>query len=372
MYLKENKPIRIVHFVSSISKSSGVMGVIMNYYRNIDTSKIQFDFIYFKTFENNYHQEISELGGRTYLVSSPKRLLKFQNDMNNIFSFYEYRIIHNHEVYLNGILSYIIKNKNIKIISHSHNTELSDRRISKLRNKILCHNINKTADIRLSCSEKAGESLYGVNTNFEVIYNAVDTNEFEFNQQKRQKMKEKLSIEDRVIIGHIGRYNHQKNHMFLIDIFKELNKKNPNALLLLIGEGPLKEEVLKKIEYLNLTESVIMLDFQNNISDYLQVMDIFVLPSLYEGLPVVGVEAQANSLPCVFSDNITREVGLLYETEFLSLKLNANTWADKINNMLGDISYTLKRQESRKEHIINKDFDIVDSTRKLEYIYTGL
>lgn len=357
----------ITHFVSSVSKGSGVMSVIMNYYRHIDREKYQFDFIYFREFPDNYIDEISRLGGNLYRITSPQNFFKFKKDLKIIFKDNNSTILHNHEVYLSVFLRKILSSK-IKIVTHSHNTELSDKRISKIRNKILCRNIIKNSNQLIACSNDAGKALYG-NANFSTLYNAIDVETFLFSKKKRNEVRKKMDLENEKIIGNIGRLCNQKNQLFLLDIFKELSQIDDNVKLIVIGDGELKTEIYNKVEKLKLKEKVIILPFQENISDYLQVFDVFVLPSLYEGLPVVGVEAQAASLKCFFSDTITKEVNIL-NASFLSIKNNQEEWAKEIYRELSIDNNN--RKKVMNDVFDKKGFNIYYSVKSLENIYNGL
>lgn len=363
MYDKKKK---ILHFTSSISKSSGVMSVIMNYYSHLDREKFQFDFVCFKKVDEDYTDEIEKLGGIIHYISSPTNFFNFKKEINYLIEKNKYEILHNHEVYLSVFLKRIISPQ-IMLITHSHNTKLSDKKFSNIRNTLLCKNINHYSDFNIACSKKAGESLFGAE-NFKVIYNAVDPGKFQFNLEKRKTMRKKLGIENEKIIGNIGRYSNQKNQLFLIDIFMELIKIRSNVKMLIIGEGPLEKDIKDKIKENGLEKKIFVLPFQNNISDYFQMFDLFVLPSLYEGLPVVGVEAQYSGLNCVFSDEITHEIGF-QSSEFISLKTAPGDWALKIERLLNE---KVDRVNGSTNEMNEKGFNIHYSVKDLEKIYLGL
>lgn len=365
--------IRILHLVSSLSKSSGVMSVIMNYYRNINRNEVQFDFLYFKNIENTYKKEIEDLGGKVFLISKPSFSRSFKNELENFFKDYgcKYAALHNHQVAINFLFSSIAKKHGIdNIIVHSHTTMYSDKKISAIRNRILCIGLKKRATHYFACSKAAGEFLYGRKSlnddNVIVVNNAVDCQKFRFNQSIRDNIRRNLGLQNHIVIGHVGRFNEQKNHMFLIEIFEALKKKEKKAKLVLVGEGPLLNQVKEKANKLNISDDVIFLGKRNDVPDLLQAMDIFLLPSLFEGLPVVGVEAQVSGLPIVMSDNITEEIGLL-NYKFISLNESAEGWANKIHEVQNNTN-----RESAADILINYGFDISIEAKKLEKLYLDM
>lgn len=336
MGVEKVEKINILHVVSCLNVDSGVMNFIMNYYRNIDIEKVQFHFVYFIEGENTYKDEIEKLGGKYYFLEKPslktyEQYKSFFNKFGNI-----YKAIHLHEIYLNAILLPLAKKAGIKkLITHSHATRFSDKKLSAIRNRILCTPIKQTANRYFACSKAAGVSVYGSKYvelgKVSIINNAVDIKKFKFNLEVREKLRAQLLIKDKLVIGHVGRFNEQKNHLFLIDIFLEVLKIRNNSILMLLGDGPLYEEIEDKIRKLGIEKSVMLLGRKNNIEEYLQAMDVFVLPSLFEGLPVVGVEAQTAGLPCIFSSEITEEIDIK-NCMFLDLNEEVSTWAKIIVN----------------------------------------
>ena len=220
-----------------------------------------------------------------------------------------------------------------------------------------------------ACSELSGRWLFREkafkNNKIKIINNAIDLEKFKFNKEIRNKIREKLDIlEDTLLIGHIGRFVTQKNHEFLIEVFNDIYKGRKNSKLILIGQGNLKKKIVKKVEELGLKDNVIFTGQINNVSDYYNAMDIFILPSLYEGLPVVGIEAQANGLLCEFSTDMTKETKVLNTTRFISLKETPENWAKII---LEDYK-NFKRKDSFDEMTEN-NFNIIKEAKKLEEYY---
>lgn len=362
--------IKILHVVSSLSIRSGVMSVLMNYYRNIDKDKIQFEFCYFVDREETYEEEINSLGGRVIRISTPSLSRSFLIELNNFFKQQRdaYLALHIHEVYLTFLFAPIAKRNGIKnIITHSHATMYSDRKLNALRNRILCMPLKKQANYHYSCSEAAGKFLYGQKYfeegKVKVINNAIDCESYKFNSEIRDGMREKFGLKGHLVIGNVGRFSEQKNHLFLIEIFHWMRHKDEKVKLLLAGDGPLFQNIKEKVNKLNLNNDVIFLGRRKDIPDILQAMDIFLLPSLYEGLPVVGVEAQASGLPIVLSDTITREIGL-FNYKYISLKRSSEYWAEEV--------LKIENNNDRKKAYLDikeKGFDIIQEAKKLESMY---
>ena len=328
---------RILHFVSSLSINSGVMTVIMNYYRHIDRNQIQFDFIYYKSLEKSttYQNEIDLLGGKTYIISKPSLSMYSLYNIVNFFKSHngEFAAIHIHEVYLAFLLAPIARKYGLKVITHCHSTKFSDRLWPSIRNRLLCLGINHNADLRLACSKAAGVALYGKNLDFTVINNAIETDKFLFNPSKRNEIRKSLYIDDKIVIGHVGRFNECKNHRFLIRIFVELHKERRDACLLLVGEGPLIDDIHSMVDAYGLGDAVIFLGRRSDVSDLYNAMDLFVLPSLFEGLGIVLIEAQTNVLYCLASDTTPQEAAL-GKIKFVALSSGPECWSREILNAL--------------------------------------
>ena len=218
-----------------------------------------------------------------------------------------------------------------------------------------------------ACSVVAGEWKYPkaiVDHKLKVLKNGVDLEKFAFNEETKCEIRKKLAIpEDAFVLGHVGRFSYQKNHEYLIRIFAEVRKRNEHAVLMLIGDGENKPDVKKQIEELHLTDSVRFCGLVNNVNDYMQAMDVFVLPSRYEGLPIVGVEAQAAGLPVITSVNVSEELEISDLVTFLELKEDVSEWADKI------LSYEGKAREDASEQIRSHGYDVQFTADEIEKMY---
>lgn len=365
---------RILHIVSSLGVDSGVMGVIMNYYRNIDLDTLQFDFLYFQEKEFTHIEEIEALGGNVYFLPKPSmKSLKLYKD------FFEekksmYKTLHLHEIYLNAILLPIAKKRGFKhLIVHSHATKFSDKKLNAIRNRMLCLPINHTATNLFACSKAAGRAVFGSKklNAVTIVNNAVDTSKFKFDVHIREKIRKEMNLEpNQLLLGHVGRFNEQKNHRFLLEIFKEyLDKHDSKARLLLIGNGPLFEEINDLAFSLGINEAIFFLGKKSNVHEYMSAMDIFLLPSLFEGLPVVGVEAQSTGLPIIFSKNITDEIGVAnFSYQSIDHEEDKKAWCKEIDRLTNSSN----NRTIAEEIITNQGFNIKNESRKLQQIYLRL
>jgi glycosyltransferase involved in cell wall biosynthesis len=316
----------------------GLETMLMNYYRQMDREKIQFDFMVHRSEEGLYDKEILKLGGRIYKMPQIKPG-NYQKYFKLLYVFFaenqEYRVVHSH---INENSSFVLraaKRAGVPCrIAHSH---LSDLGIDyKLPFRMYARFLMRDNPSEyFACSKKAGQWLFGTNIpkskEITVLNNAVNTTDFKFSEKKRNEIRNELNIEnDQLVIGHIGRFNKQKNHDYLIDIFNGVHKKNSKALLLLAGDGHLRASIEKKVFQLGLTPYVKFLGVRNDITDLMQGMDLFLFPSLFEGLPVVLIEAQAAGLNCIVSSSITKESDVTGRVEFISLNESPEKWADQI------------------------------------------
>ncbi|NLK22329.1 MAG: glycosyltransferase family 1 protein [Epulopiscium sp.] len=364
--------IRVLHVVSTLAISSGVMSFIMNYYRNIDREKVQFDFIYFVNNGNTYENEIKKMGGKSYFLKKPS--IRSYNSYRRFFkeNGHVYHIIHLHEVYLNGFIHPLAKKYGIKHrITHSHNTMYSENRIKAIRNKLLCIPLKKTSNIFFACSEDAGKFLYGqkyVNSgNVKIFNNAIDTEKFRYNSKKRNEIRGELCLKDKFVIGHVGRFAEQKNHDYLFKVFIAIKEKKADCVLMLLGDGPLFEKYKVKASELGIDNCVYFLGSKSNIHDYYNAMDVFVLPSIFEGLGIVLIEAQCNGLTCYVSNTVPNQAKISDDYYCMSLDDKAEKWADVI---IEGIPYNKRLYHMETDTKAN--FDILSQGKSLEEFYLNL
>lgn len=350
--------VRVLQIIGIVC-GGGVEAVIMNYYRHIDRNKIQFDFVvdgYEKTILDD---EIESLGGKVYHVEPYKRnIFRYMRQIYHIVRDHHYDIVHSNMNTLSvfSLFPAWLAGAHQRIL-HNHSTAVRSEGMRSVMKTILRPFAPLFANRYAACSKLAGDWMYGkqmmASGKVTVINNAIDLNEYAFSPKLRQQYRQELDIpEDAFVIGHVGRFMYQKNHAFLIDVFREVFHKNSKAILMLIGDGELRPEIEEKVRSYNLTDKVRFLGLRKDVRVLYNCMDVFVLPSWYEGLPVVSVEAQANGLPCIFSDKVTRESLLTCTASFLNLDADPLDWALHILN-----SDIVRNKDALKD-LQNAGFDI--------------
>lgn len=367
--MKKEKPIVVAQIMGKWF-GGGVEAVIMNYYRNIDRSKVQFDFICDEDSTNIPYDEIKNLGGRVIICPPYQKIFEYERFLIDLFKKNNYKIVHSNINTLSIFPLRAAKKAGVPIrIAHSHSTTNKKEWKKNLMKQALRPFSKKYATDYFACSELAGRWLFGDKT-FEqgkvtIINNAIDLDKFKYDEKIRKEKRKELNIKDNtLVVGHIGRFVAQKNHTFLIDVFSELHKKEKNSILLLIGQGPLMGEIKQKVETLGISDSVKFLGQRDDVNELYQVFDVFLLPSLYEGLPVVGVEAQATGNLCILSNSMTQEAKVLDTTRFISLNRTYNEWSDII---LRNIVKFNKKNTS--DEISKNGFNIKEEAQKIVNFY---
>lgn len=357
--------IRVLHVLNNLGYG-GAEAFIMNIYRNIDRDKIQFDFLVRSHLNEKYEEEIKKLGGNIYITSPfPKKIIKNYKETKQFFkeNYKKYNIVHVHANSLLYMLPLkLAKKYEIRTrIIHSHSTQ-SQSIIFKIIHKFNKIRINKYANVFFACTPDAGKWMF--KTNFSVINNAIDIDKYKYDSQVRVKIRKELNIQNKLVIGHVGRLTKVKNHLFLLRIFKEILKINNNAMLLLVGDGELKSELEKQCYELNIEKKVIFLGNKSNVNEYLNAMDIFVFPSLYEGLGISVIEAQCSGLPCIVSENIPKEAFLTDDIHVISLTTPIEQWVNKILKY----SCNYKRLDISRT-VAEAGFDIKNNAKKIQQFY---
>lgn len=357
-------------FISQHLNRAGTEAFMMSVFRGIDHSRFQVDFLLYTQKETDYSREVESAGNNVWRVPSRRESpLGWYRKLNDFFKKHanEYAAIHYCGNGLTAIapiiLAYAYK---VPIrICHAHNSSSRG-----LHNKIL-HLTNRSIAKRLTthhfaCSTLAAKWFFGTSP-ATIIKNGIDTQRFAYNKQVREDMRKTMNITDSTtVIGHIGRFQKEKNHTFLLDIFAAYTKQHPDALLLLVGVGTLQNEIREKADILGLSNKVQFLGERPDVPQLLQAMDIFLMPSTFEGQPFVLIEAQCTGLPCLVSDVINRDICLTPNVSMLSLSQTAETWTTKINVILS--SY-LRHDESKT--IKQKGYSINNTISYLECIYDG-
>lgn len=367
-----NKPIRILHVLGGLNLG-GAETMIMNYYRNIDKNKIQFDFIIHSNHKQFYEDEILSMGGKIYRFPKYRIVnhFKYKKAWKKFFNKHpEYKIIHGHMRSTAVIYLKIALDFKLLTISHSHSTDNGKGIISLIKN-IYCKNIIKYSNYCFACSDEAAVWLFGNNilssNKYLQLKNAIDLDKYKYNEGIRKSVKKKLGVENDFVIGHIGRFCYQKNHKFLVAILqKMINFGYKNIKLLLIGNGELKKSIIEQCELLNIRENVIFLENRTDVNELLQAMDVFCFPSFHEGLGIVSIESQASGLPTIVSNNVPSSV--LLTNNILQLPLEEELWIEEIVRIMNN---KMKRKDNcllLKTH----GYDIKTESCKLENYYISL
>lgn len=357
-------PIRVLQVVTHMERG-GLESTLMNYYRHIDRERVQFDFLVHRQERAAFDDEIESLGGKLYRLP---RLVPWSEGylaaLNHFFDEHpEYKIVHVHQDCLSSVILRAAAQHNIPVrIAHSHSAN-QDKNLKYPIKLWYKRSIPKYTTNLFACGKDAGDWMFG-GTSYQVINNAIDVTAYAYNLAKRQEVRRQLSLENKLTIGHVGRFNQPKNHPFLLDIFAALLKKEPNAVLLLVGGGEDMPKIQAKAHALGIAEHVRFLGVRSDVADLMQAMDVFVFPSLYEGLPVTMVEAQAAGLPCLISDKVPSECILTDGmVDILPLSANPETWAD---NILEKRNFP---RTDRRAEIAAHGFDITTEAVKLQEFY---
>ena len=360
-------PIRILHVVTYMGRG-GIETMLMNYYRNIDRDKVQFDFLVHREFRADYDDEIEALGGRIFRIPRLNPFsLKYRRTLDAFFAEHpEYTIVHSHLDCMAGIPLCFAKKNGVPIrIAHAHNNNqaIDLKYLLKLFYK---RRIKKYATQLFACGHAAGKWMFG-DCSFSILNNAIDAQKYIFCHPLRKKIREELGIpEETIVVGHVGRFAVQKNHRFLLDIFKRFNEQYKDSRLLLIGDGELRVEMENKCSNMDLNDKVIFTGVRKDVPELMQAMDVFVLPSLFEGLSLVLVEAQAAGLPCIISDKVPLESAVVEKlVKQISLSDTHDHWVDAIFK---------KSQIHRKntyQQICDANYDIESNAEKLMEYYVA-
>lgn len=371
--VKTERPIRVLHVLHSMNRG-GAENALMNYYRNIDHEKVQFDFLLTDKEKGQFEDEICQLGGRIFKVP----LITMSNPfsyLNAVRQFLkehlEYKIVHSHTSSKSVFPLWVAKQCGVPVrCSHSHSS-MAEGGLSGMIRKGLMPFLKVTATDFLSCGNQAAVYLYGQRYFDEgkvmVFKNVIETQKFRFNEETRKEYRSKLGIEDDVILlGHTARFDPVKNHPFDVEILAELLKMGVKAKLLLVGDNTASgiEGVNKKINELGVRDDVIFTGVVSNVYDYEQAMDVFLLPSFNEGLPLSIIEAQVSGLPCFTTrDRVSSECSVTDLVHYLPLEAGAKVWADEILKACKQV------RRDRWDEVAAAGYDAKTSAKELQEFY---
>ena len=356
--------IRVLQVATYMGRG-GLESMLMNYYRHVDRERVQFDFLVHRQERAAFDDEIESLGGRIYRLT---RLVPWSKSylsaLNRFFDEHpEYRIVHVHQDCLSSVILKAAAQHHIPVrIAHSHNAN-QDKNLKYPIKLWYKRSIPKYATNLFACGKDAGDWMFS-GAPYQIINNAIDAASYAYEPEKRAEMRCQLGLTDELVVGHVGRFNQQKNHPFLLEVFAALLKKEPHAVLLLVGGGEDMPKIQAKAQALGVAEHVRFLGVRSDVADLMQAMDVFVFPSLYEGLPVTMVEAQAAGLPCIISDKVPPEC-ILTEglVDVMPLSASPEAWAERI------LAKRAIPRTDRRSEIAAHGFDITTEAVKLQEFY---
>lgn len=365
--------IRILHSVSNMDRA-GIETMLMNYYRHMDRSKIQFDFLCNKKKTGAYDQEILEMGGKIFRTPglNPMKYPLYLKYMKALFKQNpEYKILEAHNGALGVYALHAAKRNHIPVrIFHAHGASIT--RDWKMPLKLFCKsrllaNINQN----YTCGHAAAKCYFGKSVaekkQYVLVPNAIEVERFLYDEPTRNRIRKSNGLDGKHVIGHIGRFMTQKNHTFLLEVFAKLLDEDKDAYLVLLGDGELLDDVKEKAKRLGIDKAILFVGNVGNANEWYQAFDAFILPSIWEGLPVVGVEAQAADLPCVFSTSITEEVKLTDKVQFIGLEQPIQHWVQALKEAL-----TNCERRNNATVIADKGYDIKVEAIKLQERYLKL
>lgn len=354
--------IRVLHIVTYMGRG-GLETMIMNYYRNIDRSKVQFDFLVHRDFEADYDKEIIELGGEIYRVPPMNPLsIGYYQALDDFFSNHKYDIVHSHLDCMSAYPLWFAKKYGVKTrIAHAHNKN-QDKNLKYIIKVISKKWMPRYATHLFACGQEAGRWMF-LGKPFTVVNNAIDARKFIYSKKQEILSKRMLGVEEKFVIGHVGRFEPQKNHSFIIDVFSKVLDKYEDAVLVLVGAGEEQKKIVDKVQKLHIENCVYFLGNRNDVPVILQAMDVFLFPSLYEGLGIAAVEAQAAGIPCVLSSQVPVECKMSREVKFVSLSDSLDTWAKLI------CDYRNYQKLNNYLEIYNNGYDIEQNVQWLQKFY---
>ena len=365
--------IHVLYITDSLKQRFGITAVITNYLKHFDWAKMKVDVLAFDDSEPEVMDLYKRLGAEIYF--RPRlgltNYLTFRKFMQGFFAEHQYEIVHSHFFQIDSIVFPIAKKAGVKkCISHSHATKFSDYKLRAIRNRLMSLNIGNVADVWAACSDEAGETLFGHSYRKSakrlIVKNGIESKSYRFSQEVRDRVRKELGITDNeFVIGHVGSQKPPKNHAYLIEVFNEICKIRNNYKLVLVGDGPLMNEMKAKVHNLNIDSKVLFLGTRNDVSDLFNVFDLFVLPSLFEGLGIVAIEAQANGLDCVLSTKVPKEADITGVT-CLEIEEAPKVWAETI------LQCEKIRHEDYNDKVVAAGYDINTAALEVQRFYESI
>ena len=357
---------RVLMLVPNLQVANGVASFVMNYLRNLDRSAVQVDIASYQGGDSIYYNEVENFGGKVFFLPGIKNVPAHIRACKKILSEGHYDIVHDNTLHISIPMMWCAKKAGIPVrILHSHNSKMGETPAKELRNKTFLPVLRSLATDYAACSQLAGRAMFG-GREFTVIPNVIQTETYRFDSTVRESIRQKMNVQDKFVVGTVGRLAEQKNPFFAIDVFAELLKKVPNSEYWWVGSGPLQEQVKAYIEEKKLIKYIKLLGSRNDTVKLYQGMDVFFLPSLFEGLPVTGIEAQAMGLPMVVSGTITDEMIYTDLVDRVSLNDILEIWV----NHLESASRKNINREQYANLLKQSSFSDVGCGSRLEQVYS--
>lgn len=370
--------LKVLFFMDGIGNAGGIQEMAIKWMKNIDREKVHIDILSYNHVKpDNFIERVKELGCSVYLIESYQDKGLFFKSLHQTYCFFKehhYDILHAHSSSKAVFVLHAAKRAGVKVrILHSHATRfVVTGKFALLIARILKKPAKWLSTNYMACSPEAGDFLFGkkerIRNNLFVAHNGIDTTEFSPSDEvRRTKRMELFGDGEYFVIGNVGRFRPQKNHTFLMDIFKAVSDQNSSVRFVCVGNGELEEQIHHKANELGLSDKIIFTGVRKDVKDLMQAFDLVVMPSLFEGLPVTGVEAQAVGTPVLFADTITKDAPILPTSDFMNLNDSPMEWAKKIFSYM-----KLPRIDDPHKYIREKGYDIVLETKRLENFYFSL
>ncbi|OFD36886.1 glycosyltransferase family 1 protein [Bacillus mycoides] len=362
---KDNQPKRLLCIVNTIN-AGGAETFLMKLYRALDKTKYQMDFYCMSLEKGYYEEEIKELGGKVYYaVPKSQNWIKAFLTLKNVVKENKYECVMRVSQHSLATFDLIAaKMGGAKTLVQRSSNSNAASKIGRILHDLFKWLPMIIPNVKIAPSSEAAEYTFGKNCvkdgKATLVRNAIPLNAFLFKQEKRNEIRKELNLDNKFVVGHVGRFDTQKNHGYLIDVFSEIVKRNTNSILVLTGKGSLENDIRKKVEMMGLTEKVILTGVRSDVPDIMMAMDVFIFPSLYEGMPNTVIEAQGTGLPCIISDTITRESDITGNVTYLSINDSAESWAENAVSYLKGY----ERKNVQKE-FVEKGYDITSESEQL-------
>ena len=359
------KPLKVLMVVPNLRVANGVASFAMNYFRDLDQSKIHVDFALYADRSSPYYDEIRMRGSDIYILPKVSDIRKHLKKCNEILSTKKYDIVHDNTLHISIPMMWCAKQAGVPVrILHAHSSKLSGTRFKELRNQLLVPFLCSLATHYVACSGAAGKVLFG-NRRFDIIPNVIPVSKYKYNQERRNAVRTSMNAESKFVVGSVGRLAVEKNPYFAVDVIKKLHEEMPDIEYWWIGSGDLDNQVKEYVESCGALSYIKLLGSRNDVADLYQAMDVFLLTSFFEGMPLTCIEAQAMGLPMIVSDTITTEMLYTDLVDYLNLSEPVEVWVEHLKKAV----QKKRDREQYAEYLKRSRFSDVGCGNRLERIY---